>query len=205
MLNINFKYFVLGALLALVPLILYAQNKLKNNTQIEAYEYKSDLLTSAEIEGMLNPIATDSAEIEPTNRQKHIVYPTVTLVPDKVENQAKTATYVIRTQAAPEFILALIEKYSAEYKVSRDMMLGIAQCESGFREDAINGPYAGLYQFVSSTWASNRRAMELDTDPNLRLNAEEAVKTAAFKMNRDGYGAWPVCQRKAASLISANN
>jgi len=191
MLNINFKYFVLGALLALVPLILYAQNKLKNNTQIEAYEYKSDLLTSA--------------EIEPTNRQKHIVYPTVTLVPDKVENQAKTATYVIRTQAAPEFILALIEKYSAEYKVSRDMMLGIAQCESGFREDAINGPYAGLYQFVSSTWASNRRAMELDTDPNLRLNAEEAVKTAAFKMNRDGYGAWPVCQRKAASLISANN
>jgi hypothetical protein len=82
------------------------------------------------------------------------------------------------------------------------MMIGIAKCESGFRENAVNGPYAGIYQFVSGTWISNRRAMGLDENLELRYNAEESVKTAAFKMNRDGFGAWPVCQHKAKGLVA---
>jgi hypothetical protein len=38
-------------------------------------------------------------------------------------------------------------------------------------------------------------------DPFLRYHPEEAAKTAAFKMSRDGFGAWPVCGRKALSKI----
>lgn len=90
---------------------------------------------------------------------------------------------------------ALIDKYAAEYGVDSAMMKKIAQCESGMRAEAVNGPYAGIYQFLASTWSSNRAAMGEDTSPALRYNLEEAVKTAAFKMSRDGFGAWPACSR----------
>jgi hypothetical protein len=94
-----------------------------------------------------------------------------------------------------------IEKYANQFGVSADVMKRIAYCESGFRPGATNGPYAGIYQFLTSTWISNRRAMGLDTNPALRYDAEEAAKTAAFKMAKDGFGAWPVCSRKALNKI----
>ncbi len=97
--------------------------------------------------------------------------------------------------SAPADIQALIEMYASHYGADPEKMVVIAKCESGFRPDAVSpsGVYVGLYQFVSSTWVSNRNAMGLDPDPALRANAEESIKTAAFKMGRDGYGAWPVC------------
>jgi len=103
---------------------------------------------------------------------------------------------------APHSVIDHIVTYSEAYGVTTDIMIEIARCESGFRENAVNGPYAGIFQFTSSTWQSNRRAMGEDPNPDLRFNAEEAAKTAAFKMNRDGYGAWPACSRKALSLLN---
>ena len=133
--------------------------------------------------------------------------PTPTLKPAEVYTTTANTnhdTQVSSDSGAPQDIIALIEKYAVEYGVDRNMMIGIAKCESGFRENAINGPYAGIYQFVSGTWISNRRAMGLDENLDLRFNAEEAVRTAAFKMNRDGFGAWPVCQHKARRLLVTN-
>ncbi|MFC1711258.1 transglycosylase family protein [Patescibacteria group bacterium] len=95
--------------------------------------------------------------------------------------------------SSPEYLDPLFDKYCAQYGVSKEVMKKIAKCESGFRPEAVNGPYAGMYQFVTSTWVSNRNTMGLDPDPNLRFNAEEAIKTTAFKIARDGTGAWPVC------------
>ncbi len=84
------------------------------------------------------------------------------------------------------------------YGVPADKLARIAHCESGFRADAVGGGglYWGLFQFVSGTWVSNRKAMGADPDPRLRLDARENIMTAAFKMSRDGYGAWPVCGKK---------
>lgn len=113
----------------------------------------------------------------------------------KVPSVAPTTTP--QPQAVPTEVLALIDKYSAEYGVDRNAMIVIAKCESGFDPAALgSGIYGGLYQFITGTWVSNRNAMGLDPNPDLRFNAEEAVKTAAFKMSRDGFGAWPVCGRK---------
>lgn len=97
--------------------------------------------------------------------------------------------------SAPEYIQSMIEKYASEYKANPALMSRIARCESGYRADAVSstGAYVGLYQFHAVTWISNRNAMGLDPDPSLRVSAEEAVRTAAFKMGRDGYDAWPVC------------
>lgn len=103
-------------------------------------------------------------------------------------------------------IVGLIHKYAAEYGANAEIMIAIARCESGFRADAVSpsGAYKGIYQFVTSTWQSNRRAMGLDDAPSLMFNPEEAIRTAAFKMSRDGYGAWPVCSEKAFASLALN-
>lgn len=96
----------------------------------------------------------------------------------------------------------LYQQYGAVYGVDPVIMQKIASCESGERAEANNGPYGGMFQFATATWVSNRKAMGEDPNPVLRFNAEEAVKTAAFKMSRDGYGAWPACSRK---VLASNN
>ncbi|MCL4338549.1 transglycosylase family protein [Patescibacteria group bacterium] len=66
-------------------------------------------------------------------------------------------------------------------------------CESGLNPKADNGIYGGLYQFSAGSWETTRIRMNLNPDPNLRFNAEEAIKTAAFKLAADGVYAWPHC------------
>lgn len=137
-------------------------------------------------------------------------------VAEKKRAQEKVANIETKRVSAVEFVKtsreknqenpnasvdSLIDKYASQHGVDPVVMKKIAFCESGKRPEAVNGPYAGIFQFVSSTWISNRRAMGEDPNPELRFNAEEAIKTAAFKMSRDGFGAWPVCGRKALSSI----
>jgi soluble lytic murein transglycosylase-like protein len=116
------------------------------------------------------------------------------------ENRIKEVK-VSEEKTQPKSVLSLNQldplftKYSQEYGVSKTVLIKIAACESGFNPNAQNGPYAGMFQFLSNTWISNRRAMGLDASPNLRYNAKESIKTAAFKISKDGTGAWPVCSR----------
>lgn len=121
----------------------------------------------------------------------------------KVVNQEKppvTIVYAdshsspqIHNQVNPTDHEVLFEKYSNEYKVSKEFLKRIAKCESGFNPEARNGGYGGMYQFASSTWASTRLRMGLSTDTSYRFNSEEAIKTAAFKISTDGPSAWPTC------------
>lgn len=118
--------------------------------------------------------------------------------------QPKPESASIKIQIASSDIFQLIHKYALEFGGRADIMITIANCESGMKPEALSasGTYAGLYQFNSSTWASNRKALGLDPNPDLRFQAEEAIKTAAFKMGRDGYGAWPACSEKAFAIAS---
>lgn len=83
--------------------------------------------------------------------------------------------------------------YANSYGIDRQKFWMAAVCESKLRVNAVNGDYAGLYQFSANTWRSVRFRMGLDPDPSLRLNPEESIRTAAFKIARDGYAAWPNC------------
>lgn len=158
----------------------------------------SSSLLFAASEADAQPVKLASAESKPVE-----VKPAQAKIEPKVE--AITITKAA-PMPAPEDIEGMIRKYAAEYGANPEVMLIIAKCESGFRQDAISpsGAYKGMYQFVASTWQSNRRAMGLDDNPALMLNAEEAIRTAAFKMGRDGYGAWPVCSQKAFSQLALN-
>lgn len=175
------------------PKVLGAKDEAKLNiNNISLPKVSSDLYVITD--SAITPIAYSLVEATTPK-----LTPTPTIKPQirvaAVSIARITPTPVAVNYTTPFDIQSLIVRYAAEYGVESNMMIRIAKCESGFRADAVNGPYAGIYQFVTSTWVSNRNAMGLDPDPNLRFNAEESIRTAAFKMGRDGYGAWPTCSR----------
>lgn len=92
-------------------------------------------------------------------------------------------------------VMQMISEYSQAYGVDSTLVSRIAQCESHFHADSISagGTYQGMFQFAEGTWRSTRKAMGLDEDPGLRLNAREAIHTAIFKIAHGGVQAWAGC------------
>ncbi len=86
-----------------------------------------------------------------------------------------------------------IEQYASQYGVSAEALRHMAKCESTFNPRAVNGPYAGIYQYSASSWASNRKVMGEDPSPSLRFDAHEAIKTTAYILSVRGGGMWPNC------------
>jgi len=85
--------------------------------------------------------------------------------------------------------------YSNNQSINKELLKRIAFCESGLNPRAINGVYGGLYQFSTNSWISTRKSMNQDSNPDLRFNPEEAIKTAAFKIATAGIRAWPNCSK----------
>lgn len=86
-------------------------------------------------------------------------------------------------------------KYSNQQSIDKERLKRIAICESGLNPNARFLDYGGLFQFATSSWISTRAKMNLDTNPNLRFNPEEAIKTAAFKVATEGIHTWPNCNK----------
>lgn len=101
--------------------------------------------------------------------------------------------------AAPVNLDSWFRKYADEFGVDESLLKKIAKCESGFNPTAGSGQvpsagsYGGMFQYAASTWSSTRQQMDLDPNPDLRFNAEESIKTSAFKISRGGQSSWPVC------------
>lgn len=92
-------------------------------------------------------------------------------------------------------ILDLIKKYSELFSVDRMLLEKIGICETGLNPSSKSKYYVGMYQFGKDTWTSNRKKMNLNTDLDLRLDAEESIKTAAFLLSTRGSSAWPNCSK----------
>lgn len=92
-----------------------------------------------------------------------------------------------------EEIHKFIERFAGQYGVDPNVLRHIAVCESGFNPIAVNGSYAGLYQFTSVTWKNTRIEMGEDTNPDLRFNVEEAIQTATYIISVGKQGIWPNC------------
>ncbi|MEK7497460.1 MAG: transglycosylase SLT domain-containing protein [Patescibacteria group bacterium] len=90
-------------------------------------------------------------------------------------------------------IYELMDRFGAQYNVDPNVLRHIAVCESEFNPLAVNGPYEGLYQFVSITWQNYRKKMGENPSPDLRTNAEEAIQTAAYALSLGNSGIWPNC------------
>jgi hypothetical protein len=79
------------------------------------------------------------------------------------------------------------------YVVSKDLLQKIADCESEFNTNATNGDYAGMFQYSTLAWKAARGRIGLDSNPSLRFNAEESIKTAAHEIQTRGTSSWPNC------------
>lgn len=128
------------------------------------------------------PTATSAPTIPPTQA------PTIT--PTPTQTPSPTPYFV---QPAPGELEGLFQKYADEYHVDRELMKRIAACESSFNTQADTGKYAGMFQFAEQTWVSTRIQMGLDSNPEIRKNAEEAIRTAAYMVSLGRQGAWANC------------
>ena len=127
----------------------------------------------------------------PFNENDYIVItetpvPTPTLKPTLTPTPAPKV--ISSGQLADQFT-----KYSNQYSVNRELLWKIGVCESGLNSSATNGIYGGMFQFSESSWITIRTHMNLPHDSKLRFDAEESIKTAAFKLSVGGAGAWPEC------------
>jgi soluble lytic murein transglycosylase-like protein len=171
-------------ILLLLPLIVLASTvsvfaRTKTNVKTER-----NLVARAVSPTPFRPSATPSPL--PTSTPT----PQPTAVPTAIPTAAPT---VIPTSIPATSYEEHFDRYSGEYKVDKELLKKIANCESHTNPGSVNGDYGGMFQFASSTWTSTRASMGLDTNIDLRFNAEEAIKTAAFKIGNGGAGAWANC------------
>lgn len=130
-----------------------------------------------------------SATPTPTNSPTPTLTPTPTPIPP---TPTRIPTPVIVVSANLD---DLFTKYSNEYSVDKELLKRIAKCESGLNPNASTSLYAGLYQFSESLWVSTRTLMGHNSDPNLRFDAQEAIRTAAFMISQNHLGIWPNCNK----------
>lgn len=115
--------------------------------------------------------------------------------PETTENIEKV--YPANAGPQPQFssaeIHGFMEKYASEYHIDVNILRHIAVCESNFNSNATNLSYAGLFQFSPNSWQHYRNLTTKDPNPDLRLNAEEAVRTAAYVLSINQAYIWPNC------------
>lgn len=141
-------------------------------------------------EAIQKPLAQIAQETKTPQPTPTTPAPTATPLPTAVPTTPPPPPAI----AGPADLEGLFDKYSSEYGVNKDDLKGIAKCESGFNPTSNNsGMYLGMFQFSHGTWVANRNRMGMDPNPELRFNAEESIRTAAFVISRGGRGAWPNC------------
>jgi len=128
----------------------------------------------------------------PTFSWDNYIIITETPIPTPTKKPTPTPTKT-PTPIPPGAYEEWFSRFSSQYAVDRQLLKRIAICESGLNPNAKFGDYAGIFQFSNSAWQTARRTMNMDPNPVLRFNPEEAIKTAAFKLATGGRNSWPNC------------
>jgi|GEM_PF-1274637 len=148
-------------------------------------------------------IAPDNPTGEPAETPMPTPMETVAPAPTVLVTVAVTATPTPTASLTPQptalpgssDLETLFSTYSKDYQVDENELKKIAQCESGFNSNSNNsGLYLGMFQFAATSWESVRSAMGLDTNPDLRTDAQEAIRTAAYMLAHGEENAWPNCK-----------
>ena len=193
--NISPKHFLLGMVIGFVLFFAYVGiSEKRQDDPVTVMGAQDEAVPTPKEEVTKTPTlsATPTDTPTPTPRPSLTPKPTPSLTPVPTP----TPTPSVIPSAQPYDAISLVSRYSQEYGVDEHVLFTIGQCESGFNPTSVNGPYGGVYQFHYSSWTSVRNSMGLDPNPDLRFNPEESIKTAAFKIARDGTGAWPACSTR---------
>lgn len=163
---------LLGVILGVVSLVLQTPGGEPPET-----------VTDEEVPSIVSPEPTPVAT--PT--------PSPTLVPTPTMTPLPTPTPVPARVDTSEEIQGFMERFAGQYGVDANVLRKVAVCESGFNPLAVNGGYAGLYQFGPTAWRNNRALMGEDPDLGLRFDAAASVQTAAYVITIGRGSIWPNC------------
>jgi len=158
---------------------------------------KAEVLAIATIQ----PISAVEPSPTPTKRPTPIPTPTLTPTPTPTKKPTPIPTPVPTPAGptatpdvwSPPDLEPFFTQYAAVYSVDKNLLERIANCESHFNLNAVNGDYLGLFQFSTSTWINYRSQLGMDVNPDLRRNAEESIRTGAFVISKRGDAPWPAC------------
>lgn len=153
-------------------------------------------LTPTTEPSVIVPSASPSAEPMATPSAMMITEETVatsTTTPTKKPTPTPTKAAPTPTASLSVEVSGFVDRFSAQYGVDPNVIRHVAICESGYRSNATNGPYVGLFQFGAATWENIRKEMGEETAPDLRYSAEESIQTAAYVLSRNKGGIWPNC------------
>lgn len=143
------------------------------------------------------PTPTPSPTPPPTPTPSATPTPEPTVTPVPTPTPEPTATPSPTPIPQPTYsageLDAFFERYGHRYGVSIETLRHIAVCESGYNQSASNGDYGGIYQFSSSTWATYRALINHDMDADLRYDAKEAIRTAAYVLSINKEHMWANC------------
>lgn len=202
--NIIFIFVALG----IFGLSAYSVWSYLNSNTSDKARFKTRLSDSLQaktsfVELILKPVHSVlgvkiEASITPSIVPSETPTPSLTPTPTSTSTPTPTLTPSPTPIPQPEFsseqINSFIDRFAGQYAIDPHVLRHVAVCESGFNSNALNGIYAGLYQFNASTWKSNRAQMREEVSPDLRFNAEEAVQTAAYLISKGKLYLWPNCR-----------
>lgn len=133
------------------------------------------------------PKATQTAKPTLTPTITPISTPTPTVQPVALEPTPTPDVW------SPPDMDPLFAQFAGQFGVDKNTLERIAVCESHFNPNAANGDYLGMFQFSTSTWQNYRSQLGMDTNPALRTDITESIRTAAFMLSKRGTSAWPSC------------
>ena len=82
----------------------------------------------------------------------------------------------------------LIVKWARHYGVNEQRVLRIAACESGYRANATNGQYKGVFQQGQTWWAA--RSARYGRAGASIFNADANIQVSIAMMAQGGFGHW---------------
>ena len=154
------------------------------------YKFSADLVNQP----LLSPIPTANPSPSPPVSPSPTPSPTPSPSPSPAPSPIPSPTPSSPLPSfKPEQIHGFIDQFSAQYNLDPNLLRHIAVCESGFNPLARKLTYSGLYQFSPNTWIKYRNLLNQDPDPDLRLNAEASVQTAAYVLSVGDSYIWPSC------------
>ncbi len=137
---------------------------------------------------------TEPTPSTPTPTIEATATPTPTNTPTPMPITPSATPTPLHVLAASTDIETLFSTYADTYHVSKDQLKKIAKCESSFNAQATNGDYTGMFQFATLTWQNTRTAMGADGNPELRKDAGESIRTAAYMLSKGQENAWANCK-----------
>lgn len=173
---------LIGFLLGYFGMSFFGEDVFLKGEVLSEYVVAEDgSLTLASSDSTITPSPTPSPTPEPTKTPKPTPSPTPSPTP------------IPQSVFSSEEIHGFIERFAGQYGVDPNVLRHLAVCESGFNPLATKLNYVGLFQFSPNTWIKYRQLMGEDVDIDLRLNAEEAVQTAAYAYSLNHDSIWRNC------------